>query len=184
LATGPQANQLAAIKGETIWGEGSLKAHFDHSHARMVVLGVPWKDACGYLHRIEEVCRVPYRYFKTFPGIWEGETGDESWVETIFVRARELLPCYRWDMPDALLRSRDRIRTNDGEIPIESADAADLVSAGREILSDDPYRMVVNADEVRHWVEHDKTNEIAELRRVDPAATAYLDAHASGKVAA
>ena len=176
FAIGPQAAELAAIRGETIWGEGGLKAHLDHADARMVVLGVPWKDACGFLHRIEEVCRVPWRYFKTFPGIWEGEHGDEPWTESIYVHSRTLMPECRWELPDAQLRKRGGVRTGSGEILIESASAADLIVAGREILADDPYRLVVNAADVRRWVEHDKQCEIDDMRRADPREAAYLDA--------
>jgi aminoglycoside N3'-acetyltransferase len=180
-AAGPQAEKLAAIRGPTIWGEGSLKAHFEHAHARMVVLGVPWKDALGFLHRIEEVCQVPWRYFKTFDGTWEGERGDEPWTESIYVRSRSLMPEYRWDLPDGLLRRRGRIRANPADVLIESADAAELVSAGREILADDPYCLLTNAEAVRHWVAHGKQQEIEDMRREDPRTAAYLDAHAASK---
>jgi len=179
FATGPQAAELATIRGETIWGEGSLKAHLEHSHARMVVLGVPWKDACGFLHRIEEVCLVPWRYFKTFPGIWESEHGDDSWTESIYVHSRVLMPECRWDLPDIQLRKHGGVRIGPGEILIESADAADLVAAGREVLADDPYRLIINANEVGYWVEHDKQREIDEMRRAEPLEAAYLDAHLS-----
>jgi aminoglycoside 3-N-acetyltransferase len=185
FVAGPQAAELAKIRGETIWGEGSLKAHFDHAHARMVVLGVPWKDACGFLHRIEESCLVPWRYFKTFPGVWEDESGDAPWVESIYVHSRTLMPECQWDLPDKLLRSRGGIRTSPGEILIESADAGALVASGRELLADDPYRLVINVDQVRHWVEHEKAREIEEMRRADPRTTLYLDGlHAPGAGAA
>ena len=183
FAVGPQAEGLAAIQGQTIWGEGSLKAHFEHAHARMVVLGVPWKDACGFLHRIEESCLVPWRYFKTFPGVWEDERGETPWVESIYVHSRTLMPECRWDLPDKLLRSRGGIRSSPGEILIESADAAELVASGRELLADDPYRLVINVDQVRHWVAHDKAREIEEMRRADPRTTAYLDAFNARNVA-
>lgn len=176
FATGPDAERLAAVRGKTIWGEGSLKELFDRERARMVVLGVPWKDACGYLHRIEEVCEVPWRYFKTFPGTWEGEHGDEPWSESIYVHSRTLMPHCRWDLPDLQLRKSGGVRTAGGEILIESADAADLVRAGREVLADDPWRLVINDAEVRHWALHDKQREIDEMRRADPRQAAYLDA--------
>ena len=102
FAIGPQAAELAAHRGETIWGEGSLKAYFERAHARMVVLGMPWKDACGFLHRIEETCLVPWRYFKTFPGVWEVDGSEIPWVESIYVHSRTIMPECRWDLPDKL----------------------------------------------------------------------------------
>jgi len=177
FAAGPQAQRLAAISGPTIWGEGSLKAHFEHAGARMVVLGVPWKDACGFLHRIEEAGLVPWRYFKTFVGVWESDTGEQPWTESIYVRSCYVMPAFHWELPDQRVRAKGGIRTGSGEIHLESADAADLVDAGREILAEDPYQLIANADEVRHWVRHGKAREIEEMRASDPRTTAYLDAH-------
>jgi aminoglycoside N3'-acetyltransferase len=174
LAIGPDATNLAGIVGETIWGDDSLIAHLERAHARMVVLGLPWKDACGFLHRIEEACHVPYRYYKTFHGMWE----EEPWVETMFVRPLTCMTNYRWNMVDELLRSRSLVFSNTGEIHIESANAADIVAAGSDILGDDPYRLLVNADEVRHWVKIAKSAEISELRRMEPRATIYMDKYA------
>ena len=54
LAMGPKAKELAQVVGQTLWGEDSLAALFERALARIVVLGIPWKDACGFLHRIEE----------------------------------------------------------------------------------------------------------------------------------
>ena len=31
-------------------------------------MGVPWNKGCSYLHRYEELNKVPWRYFKTFKG--------------------------------------------------------------------------------------------------------------------
>jgi aminoglycoside N3'-acetyltransferase len=173
LAVGPESHSLAAIQGETIWGKGSLKAHFEERHARMVVLGLPWKDACGFLHRIEEVCNVPYRYHKTFYGNWVDADGERPWAETMFVRPLELLPVFRWAMVDELLRSRGRVRKADGEIHVESADAADLVQAGTEILADDKLALLTNAEEVNQWIRHHKAAEVEQLRVSEPRALDY-----------
>ena len=178
LAIGPQAKELAEIKSATLWGEGSLKAHFQSQHARMVVLGLPWKDACGFLHRIEEVCDVPYRYHKTFHGTWSDSAGEKPWSETMFVRPLTLLPVFRWQMVDELLRSRGGVRNSTGEIFLESADADDLVQAGIEILAEDKLALLTNQDEVRSWIANEKSNEIAELRRNEPQALDYLNSRA------
>lgn len=178
LAIGPQARQLATIKGATLWGEGSLKAYFELQHARMVVLGLPWKDACGFLHRIEEVCDVPYRYHKTFHGTWSDSAAETPWSETMFVRPLTLLPVFRWQMVDELVRSRGGVRSSSGEIHLESADAADLVQAGSDILAEDRLALLTNQDEVRNWIANERSNEIAELGRNEPRALDYLNSRA------
>ena len=148
LCIGPQAEKLAGVVGATLWGEGSIKAYFEAARARMVVLGLPWKDACGYLHRIEEACNVPYRYHKTFDGTWEAGGTTLAWSETMFVRPLQVMPIFQWQLVDNLLRRRGRIRSGGGEIFIESADAAELVEAGREILADDKLALIVNRPEI------------------------------------
>ncbi len=175
LCIGPDAEKLVGLQGATLWGEGSIKAYFEASRARMVVLGLPWKDACGYLHRIEEVCGVPYRYHKTFDGTWVvGET-TSTWSETMFVRPLEVLPIFQWQLVDDLLRRRGRVRSGAGEIFIESADAAELVEAGREILADDKLALIVNRAEIQNWIDFGKRGEIAALRASEPRALSYFD---------
>ena len=175
VAVGPRAKELASIGGATLWGEGSLKAFFEDQHARIVVLGLPWKDACGFLHRIEEASHVPYRYHKTFHGSWEESGGVKAWSETMFVRPLSLLPVFQWRLVDDLLRSRGGIRGGGGEIHLESADAADLVAAGLEILADDKLALLTNGDDIRDWIKHGKAVEIAELRQKEPRSLDYFD---------
>jgi aminoglycoside N3'-acetyltransferase len=182
LAFGPQAEALARIEGDTLWGEGSLKWHFEKAHARMVTLGIPWKDSLGFLHRIEEAGAVPYRYYKTFNGRWvEGERS-QPWAETMYVRSIDVMPVFLWSKVDELLRARGRITKAPGPIFIESADASEIVGAGMEIICDDPYALLENHDEVRRWVECDKTLEIDRLRTREPEALEYHDRTAAKAV--
>jgi hypothetical protein len=175
LAIGRRAEELARIRGATLWGDGSLKAFFEGEHARMVVLGLPWKDACGFLHRIEEASHVPYRYHKTFYGSWEEGGRVTAWSETMFVRPMSLLPVFQWTLVDELLRRRGGIRGGGGEIHLESADAADLVATGLEILADDKLALLTNGEDIRGWIKHGKAAEIAALRLKEPRALEYFD---------
>lgn len=173
LAIGPRAEALAGIGGATLWGEGSLKWHFEQAHARMVTLGISWKDSLGFLHRVEEAGKVPYRYFKTFNGQWAEGGQSRAWSETMYVRSIDVMPVFVWSKVDQLLRARGRVAKAQGPVFIESADAAEIVAAGLEIIADDPYAMLENRDEVRHWVEHGKAPEIEALRASEPEALQY-----------
>ena len=91
-AIGPEADTLARMKGETLWGKTSVKEYLENVNARIVMLGRPQSLACGFLHRMEEVAQVPYRYYKTFHGV-RIEGGQESpWAETMYVRPLRNLP--------------------------------------------------------------------------------------------
>ncbi len=180
LCVGPRARDLARIRGATLWGEDSLKGALEKTRARMVTLGIPWKDSLGYLHRIEEKAQVPYRYYKTFNGEWIDDTGTQPWKETMYVRSMDVMPVFVWSRVDRLLHERNGIRKGGLSTFMESADAADIVAAGLEILSDDPYAMLENDDEVRQWVQRDKPGEIAALRAREPAALEYHDRKSAG----
>ena len=175
LAIGPKAEQLAQVIGATLWGEGSLKWMLEKMHARMVTLGIPWKDSLGFLHRIEEAGNVPYRYYKTFKGHWMEGSQSCSWSETMYVRSIEVMPVFTWAKVDELLRSKNRIRKAAGSVFMESADAADIIEAGLEIIADDPYAMIENDEAVRNWVRYRKATEIEDLRIKEPSALAYHD---------
>lgn len=175
LAIGPKSEELGHVVGRTLWGEGSLAALFERVHARIVVLGIPWKDACGFLHRIEEAGMVPYRYHKTFNGRWVEPSESRPWSETMYVRPLHCMPVFRWSQVDERLKARNRILSAPAPIYIESADAADIVSAGLEIIDGDPYALLENAAEIRAWVRDQKGGEISALRAQEPAALEFHD---------
>lgn len=178
LAIGPRADELARVRGETLWGAGSLKWYLQDQRARIVVLGLPWEIACGFLHRIEEQAEAPYRYHKTFHGAWEEAGQRTPYSETMYVRSLTCRPLFRWSLVDERLRSRGLVRGGTGEMHIESADASEIVSAGMEIVAEDPYALLANAAEVRAWVVNHKDREIDALRAEEPAALEYHDMRA------
>lgn len=175
LAMGPKSIELARVLGSTLWGEGSLMAVFEQLHARIVVLGIPWKDACGFLHRIEEAALVPYRYHKTFNGSWIDGENSRQWAETMYVRPLTCMPVFRWSLVDERLREQHRVLSSAASVFIESADAADIVAAGLEILADDPYALLENAADLRQWVRDAKIAEIHALRIQEPQALEFHD---------
>lgn len=175
VAIGPQAHSLGEIRGQTLWGEDSLKGYFQRAHARMVTLGIPWKDSLGFLHRIEEAALVPYRYFKTFHGQWVEGDSSHPWAETMYVRSMDVMPVFVWSRVDELLRARSRIQEVNGPVFIESADAAEIVAAGLEIVNEDPYALLANPDVVRDWVINCKELEVDALRTAEPKALEWAD---------
>jgi aminoglycoside N3'-acetyltransferase len=175
LAMGPLAEVLSGVTGETLWGDDSLKGILEKRNARMVTLGLPWKDSLGFLHRIEEAAAVPYRYFKTFHGEWQEGGQSEPWAETMYVRSMEVVPEFEWAKVDRRLRETGRIVAADAPVFIESAGASDIVATGFDLLADDPYALLTNADAVRTWVNGRKTLEMDALRAVEPTALDYAD---------
>jgi aminoglycoside 3-N-acetyltransferase len=176
VAIGPQAEALAAMpQPKSLWGEGSLLELFEREHARMVMLGISW-GSLGLLHRIEEVGKIPYRYFKNFHGHWVGaDDVTKPWQETMLVRSLYVPPVYNWNVVGQLLRERGLTRRSNSEVAIESVDGADVIAAGLDLIAKDPYALLFNADEVKQWVKQGMVSELAELRQREPLALAFHD---------
>ena len=52
----------------TTWGEGSVFEWLEKKNARWVAFNLNWERGCAFAHRSEELCKVPYRFYKTFYG--------------------------------------------------------------------------------------------------------------------
>lgn len=76
--------------GADSFGPDSIFAHLHRHHAKTVVLGSPFGRSCTFVHYVEQACRVPYRYFKTFTGPVRinGHTHDDTC--TFFVRRLDI----------------------------------------------------------------------------------------------
>lgn len=178
---GPLADEILGYEGETAWGEDSLMGYFRRAKALFVTLGEKWQFACAYYHHAEELARVPYRYFKRFAGeiLDDGERVGPS-EEVLFVKAWNV-PCEdAYPGPDEVLRERGLIRAASGlGVLLEGAGLDDIISVTSEMLADDPYRFVVNRDEVEAWVRDGKADEIAGLTeaRRHPLNQGLVDAN-------
>ena len=132
---------------------------------------MPWKY-CGYIHRVEEYLRIPYRYYKCFPGTWSID-GGEAWPcrPVMYVRPFNMRPVYNRDEIVAVMQRMNAERTSsNSEIPLKSGPAPALLAASVEILDADPYAWLINRDEIERWVEEDKEAELAALREEEKVA--------------
>lgn len=75
-AVGPLAAEVCAHPGPTCLGAGTPFEYLERNDALLVGFGEPFSKGLTLLHRAEELERVPYRYFKTFPGIADGRPVD------------------------------------------------------------------------------------------------------------
>jgi aminoglycoside 3-N-acetyltransferase len=167
LAKGPLADEMVPILGRSVWGENSLLEWMETRNIRIVTLGLPWALSCGYLHRIEELARVPYRYYKEFPGAYRDENGTwKKWTETMYVRPMGVRSLFNWHLVNELLYERRQVLF--GSLPgvqIESCLAKDMVAAGRDLLSPNPYALIENVEELKSWIDQGGLErEVRELK--------------------
>ena len=166
FVTGPRTPEAMRIHDETLWGDDSLMGWCDHVDARICVLGEPWHEACTNFHRAEEILRVPYRYFKRFPGVTKnrGELiGKASPV--MYVRPLNCEMDRDFTAPAKLMAQRGMILDGQhGDFPLESAMASDIARVSLELLEEDPYAFVRNKVRLRRWVATEKEAEIESLK--------------------
>lgn len=150
---GPRADELCAVEGQTLWGEGSEMAWFDHVGARMLRIGCgEWN--LGYFHRLEEVAGVPYRYFKRFSGTWTDGRESRHATVVMYVRALDAPVDYVWS---TLARELDKrrliVKTAPTALKIESALARDILRTGTEMLRADPFCFLRDPAAARAWAQ-------------------------------
>ena len=165
-AKGPKASEVMGLPSATSWGPGSILAWMGSANARLCPLGLPWKKACSYFHRIEETLQVPYRYYKRFAG-------------TLYHDGKEIGPCeeikysYSLRVPldydysvvqNQLVERKKVISCKNPLILLESALTSDVDIICREIFENDLYAIVKNKEAVKHWVETGREDEIAALK--------------------
>ncbi len=148
---GPAADEIAACRSTTTFGDDSPFAVFERKNATLVMLGCGWKY-CTQYHRYEEEAKVPQRYFKEFAGradLGDG-SGDREVSSTMFVRDLALNPQNDFTRAEARLRDEGLIATRPllhGQI--ETVPLADFARVCRELLRDDPLTFVQNRSAVR-----------------------------------
>lgn len=161
-ARGPQAEELAGMPCTTAWGDDSAMGWMERHDARQCILGVSWKY-CGYLHRAEEILRVPYRYFKRFSGtLYQDGREIGTCEETMYVRSLQAMTDYDSSPVPALMKERGYILIPEGGSGlIQSARTSDVLKAQMDLMSKDALTYVIDRPEILNWIESGKSAEIA-----------------------
>jgi aminoglycoside N3'-acetyltransferase len=166
VVCGPRSDEVLGIRDETLWGSSSVMGWCERSNARICMLGEPWENACTQFHMAQELLRVPYRYFKRFPGELHREG---NYVETVapimYVRPLNFEVNESFVAVAPRMRELGCIRSADStSLPLESALSSDITSTCSQMLQTDPFVFVVNRDEVATWVKAGGTEaEVSQL---------------------
>lgn len=165
VAIGPRAEEAAARIQTTCWGNDSVLGWFDETNALLIMYGLTWEAATPYIHRAEEKQRVPYRYFKRFTGRRTIDGVDDgACSDVLFVRPWDapLTDSKEWIREDLASAGKVRICAQPN-LMLEGIKALDFLAACETRLTEDPYAMVRNREEIIAWVETGKDPEIARL---------------------
>lgn len=146
---GPNADAVIALRPQQVWGDGSLYEWFERTNARFLLLGTH-PTHCSYLHRMEHLVGVPYRYEKTLPGTVRHEGQEFTLAEELYVRTLNPLAINDFTVvADALAAGGMKTRFIDG-LPVSEMGAVAMRDAFLPILQADPLCVVQNRNDFTH----------------------------------
>ncbi len=136
------------------WGKNSLLEFFSKKNARICNLGLPWNKGCAYLHRFEEVYKVPWRFKKKFIAkLFQNRKYLGAYEETKFCSSR--IKPLRYDYRpfiSHITKSKSFLKSNNPRIKFESVKASCLNKIGKRIFSTNPWIIVKNKKITRDWI--------------------------------
>lgn len=148
-SVGPEAAHLQALKPEHVWGAESLFEWIHLRDAHLIMIGVPL-HMCSFLHRVEWLGRVPYRYEKSFSGNIILNGNKERLDEKLFVRSYDPMAENIWPEAEALLERAGLMQRRElGRGFVLHINAKALVDRLMKVMKDDPYAFVKNPEILR-----------------------------------
>jgi len=136
-AWGAHADEFMRISKDS-FGDGTAFETLRRLGGKLVLLGTQF-DTCSFLHHLEQIHQVPYRYFKTFDGtIIDGELQYHD-AYTFFVRNLDGSGENDFQVVEPLLRSKGLLHEALlGGGRIMSVSAQPLYAVGMRLLDTDP----------------------------------------------
>lgn len=145
VAHGRQVDEVAVLRPVNAWGEGSLFEWIEQNDAHLLMIGLPW-EMCSFLHRVEWLGRVPYRYFKNFEGQMIREGRCEPLKERLFIRSLDPLAENTWPDLDSILEKAGMQRFPVGQSHVAEIGALSLVESLMPIIKKDPFAFIKNPE--------------------------------------
>lgn len=133
LVWGKEAEPLLALNNIDAWDERSPFAYLHRHHGKMLLLNVSLQRGFTFMHYVERMLRVPYRYLKNFHGSYTdsgGETQERSYimyVRDLAVLSHERLPDEMLEEPGVMTAGRW------GKLTVKQID----LSRAYDVLADD-----------------------------------------------
>ena len=141
-AKGARAGKLTTV-GSDSFGPDSFFAHLLEADGIIVFFGATFHDSCTFIHHIEQVGGIPYRFLKTFHGTIKDGRKTYEMEATFFVRPLDGSNENDSSRLEALLRHKGFLKeTRVGAGTISAVRAADVFRAGIRLLDEDQYALV------------------------------------------
>ena len=147
------------------WGKNSLLEFFSKKNARICNLGLEWNKGCAYLHRFEEIYKVPWRYNKKFTcdlitnGRKIGKCSEIKYCSSI---KRPLNYDYKPFIKE-IENSKTFCKSKNKYFKFESIKVSCLDKIGKKLFSKNPWIIIKNKKRTKYWIKHEKNNEMLNL---------------------
>lgn len=85
---GKDADLLCSMNNMHSFGNDSPFAYCKEKNVKQIMLGTDYRRSMSFIHYVETVCNVPYRFLKKFSGVYVVKEGEE--IRTYEYAARRL----------------------------------------------------------------------------------------------
>ena len=145
------------------WGKQSLLEFFSKKNARICNLGLPWNQGCAYLHRFEELYKVPWRFQKTY-------TGKLKKNNKIIGVCSEIKYCtpidvnIKYDFKPFIKKIENSYsfkKTKNKLFKFESIKTSCLDKIGKNVFKINPWIIIKNKKRTKSWIKYNKSKSIS-----------------------
>ena len=132
-ACGPRAPELVTVNADA-FGAGSAFANLRAANALLVFFGASF-ETCTFIHHVEQTHGVPYRFIKTFRGLFRDGNIEKEIESTYFVRSLDKEVITDLSRLEARLHERGLlVKANVGGGTISAVRAHDVFDIGTQML--------------------------------------------------
>jgi aminoglycoside N3'-acetyltransferase len=157
LIYGKKINEVKKLKLETSWGKTSVLEWISRNNGRICVMGIPWNYGCSYLHRFEEIHKVPWRYFKTYYGKMIVKDKIKVCHEKKYSAPENNILQYDFKPFTNFLKKKNIFIKSQSKFILESTTAHEINYHARKFFSRKNFwKIVKNKKEIKIWIKKNK----------------------------
>ena len=148
------------------WGKNSMLEFFSRTNARICTLGLPWNEGCSYLHRFEELFKVPWRYNKKISAkflINKKKRGNCHEIKFCSSSKTKLKYDYK-PFVKYIEKAKSFRKSNNNLVKFETIKASCLNKIGKKLFKKNPWVIIKNIKETKRWINYHKDSEIIDLQ--------------------
>jgi aminoglycoside N3'-acetyltransferase len=154
LIFGKKINEVKKLKLKTSWGKTSVLEWISKNNGRICVIGIPWNYGCSYLHRFEEMYKVPWRYYKKYYGKIIINGDDNICYEKKYSAPENNILKYNFKPFTDYLKRKKIFNKYQTKFMLESTTAHEInLHAKKFFTKKNMWKIVKNKKKVKLWIK-------------------------------